>query len=576
MKQKRPMINTKNVVMYLGAAAISLIYFIFILKGSSPVYAINDDRAMYRIVSGEMTGKPDGHAIFILYPLSWFMSELFKIVPQIDWYAFTMLGCMCFSLSLLLYRILVQENRYKYWIAAGALLGFHILLYEYIIMFQFTIVAAVLGAAAIFWIMTMDDKKYSFGQIMVGVFLIFLTICVRKSVFFMCSPFIVTAYIYKNVKIEGRKLEVKRITAVVLSVIAVICVILIDKSAYRNEGWAEYLEYNSARSKIYDYYGYPEYEDYKLFYDECGISEEEYMCLKNYNLSLNYDGDLTEKLKTISKKGREIYQNDFRENIKLQIIKSKDVLLKEEFLPYHMTKILIGIFLLYCCFKLNKKWEGVIWITAFFFYLSEYTYLIFKGRLIFRVAVAMDIVFIFFSLSLLLSFSLRKEKLKEIPVFSVLSLILLLFFSYNSHLFARDEAIELRSGNAELQRITDYCKMREHNFYFSFGEVLTSTRNVSAERDIGSWNYTGFGGWTANSPLEKERLKKAGIEGLEDGIFKDNVFLISPAGDEMKEKMDALKQYLDSEYSRVSWRKVDVISGEFSDYKIWKIKVDSL
>ena len=49
-------------------------------------YDLNDDTTIKDILSGAYTGVPNGYAIQMLYPLSWFIAILYKAVPQLPWY----------------------------------------------------------------------------------------------------------------------------------------------------------------------------------------------------------------------------------------------------------------------------------------------------------------------------------------------------------------------------------------------------------------------------------------------------------------------------------------------------------
>ena len=46
-------------------------------------YEVNDDAAIVQILDGSYTGTPDGHAIFIKYPLSWIIAKLYELNPKL-------------------------------------------------------------------------------------------------------------------------------------------------------------------------------------------------------------------------------------------------------------------------------------------------------------------------------------------------------------------------------------------------------------------------------------------------------------------------------------------------------------
>ena len=67
----------KNKIIRHLLVIISVIFLfvaIYLLMGIN--YAVCDDTAMRNIASGAQTGTPDGHLVYIMYPLGWFMATL--------------------------------------------------------------------------------------------------------------------------------------------------------------------------------------------------------------------------------------------------------------------------------------------------------------------------------------------------------------------------------------------------------------------------------------------------------------------------------------------------------------------
>ena len=63
--------------------------YILVLWNLIPfVYGIIDDRSMMEIVSGQYLGMPDPHTIFMGYWYSLFLTGLYTVLPNVDWYAF--------------------------------------------------------------------------------------------------------------------------------------------------------------------------------------------------------------------------------------------------------------------------------------------------------------------------------------------------------------------------------------------------------------------------------------------------------------------------------------------------------
>ncbi len=71
----------KNKIIRHLLVIISVIFLfvaIYLLMGIN--YAVCDDTAMRNIASGAQTGTPDGHLVYIMYPLGWFMATLYKSI----------------------------------------------------------------------------------------------------------------------------------------------------------------------------------------------------------------------------------------------------------------------------------------------------------------------------------------------------------------------------------------------------------------------------------------------------------------------------------------------------------------
>ena len=67
-------------------------------KAAAPVYYLNDDVAMRSILSGAYTGSPDGHAVYMGYPLSALLSALYGLTEKlglfIPWFDLFLAGCI--------------------------------------------------------------------------------------------------------------------------------------------------------------------------------------------------------------------------------------------------------------------------------------------------------------------------------------------------------------------------------------------------------------------------------------------------------------------------------------------------
>ena len=95
------------------AFLITAVYFLAVWKWIGFSYAINDDINMRDIASGAYTGTPDGHLIFMLYPMGFVLKSLYQIWPGIEWYGVMMVGCYMLSMWVMLSGILLYDRKRK-------------------------------------------------------------------------------------------------------------------------------------------------------------------------------------------------------------------------------------------------------------------------------------------------------------------------------------------------------------------------------------------------------------------------------------------------------------------------------
>ena len=102
-------------------------------------FDLNDDVLMKDILSGAYTGVPESHNIQMLYPISLFISLLYRIGVNIDWYGIFLCACQYFCFGVLIYESVLRVGGLGKKVAVAALevlaiLGFflpHLLFVQY-------------------------------------------------------------------------------------------------------------------------------------------------------------------------------------------------------------------------------------------------------------------------------------------------------------------------------------------------------------------------------------------------------------------------------------------------------------
>ena len=103
-------IKKKNL---LWALLFPLLYMVILWNLTPFVYGIVDDRTMMEVVSGQYLGTPDPHTIFIGYWYSCLVAGLYRLIPNVDWYALGFLTLQGICLGMMVWRLLKEKERPK-------------------------------------------------------------------------------------------------------------------------------------------------------------------------------------------------------------------------------------------------------------------------------------------------------------------------------------------------------------------------------------------------------------------------------------------------------------------------------
>ena len=165
-------------------------------------------------------------------------------------------------------------------------------LYEAVFV-QYTVTAALLAACACFLVFT-SEKKETLREFLientVAIILVILAFNLRSEMLLLMSPFIAYTGIAKWS--QEKEIFAKETIKKYLGLIAVILVgavlsLLIDVLAYSGKDWKEFRDFFNARTQVYDYTWYPEYEEAKDFYRDLGVTPAKVTLIDNYNFGLD-------------------------------------------------------------------------------------------------------------------------------------------------------------------------------------------------------------------------------------------------------------------------------------------------
>ena len=346
---------------------------------STPVFYLNDDVTMRSILSGAYTGTPDGHAVYMQYPLSGVLAILYRVVGFMPWMELFFVGsvftCMVFF-----------AESFESWVR-GVLAAIAIYI-PFVLHTHYTLIAALLAATACF-LLTKGDKGIRSGV------LLLLSFLVRGQIGLLSIPFVLCAIVFRVIMIptserkgecirKGKWLAVLAISMLLCSVIHAVC--------YSSAEWKEYNAYNDARTQLYDYTDFLSttvYEEDSMIY---GMTAMEYDILYSYNnmLEPSIDG---ERMQDIANRITESMGDRTKEVSSLKDSVYKYYLqVRYNDSPYNyiwIAMVCLNVFSCVWC----KKWLNLGILSVLEIGRSLiWMYLIWKGRFPERVSVSLYLI----------------------------------------------------------------------------------------------------------------------------------------------------------------------------------------
>lgn len=549
----------------------------------SPVYGFNDDVMMRSILSGTYSGTPDGHAVYMRYPLTGILSTLYRVSSRIPWLTLFFAGCMAVCLFLIL-KTVCESLKGRVYRILGVTLTAEVLIMllarHYFVM-HYTIVAALLGGTAIL----LYAKKRRTGS------LLLLSLCymVRSQVFFMALPFLLVAALWefapllfrekiRSENVRSRLVQCGRYAAVLA--VGILCLSGLHRIMYGTEQWKEYQEYNDARTELYDYADILPYENYREIYEQLGISEEQYQVLEQYDAVLDMQIS-TEQLGSLAQAAKEAAAEQIgtRELLAKRFQEYYYRTLHETDYPYNaVVLVLYGVLLICCVWK--KQWmQGILVLLTGAGRSMIWLYLMMRGRYPERVTVSLYLIEALLLAGLCLSMFDRADAEPETneadrertgrgskPQLYAAAAGLLVFAlcmpaAWGTVKRGLKEAEEQRAEQETWEELREYMQEHPKNFYYIDVYSVVSVSGMQYERTEYE-NYMLLGGWMTRSALQLEKQQQTGyfsaLQALGEG---ENIYLV------MKKDRSVgwLEDYAASVDSAVSLQAYDRV-GEYVIY----------
>lgn len=590
------------------ALSVTTVLFLALSFFFDVVYCLNDDLMIQSILSGRYSGSPSGKAVYLSEPLSSLLAFLYRLLPSLPWLGLFLTGCYVLCFFLVLYVSLerlikgVEFTRKGRMIGIGCICMLAISIFcgfflSQFLMIHYTVVAAVLGGTAIYLFLLSEDTgewRDVLQNTWLPVLLLLLSYLVRTKVFFMALPFLAVAGLY-------RILRTKRFAPYLIPLImlgaGILFLMLIGRISYGSEAWREYLAYNDARTKLYDYVRIREEDEAVEYYAAQGYASEEMEIYRDYNILLNED--LTaEDFKKISsyeevdpKEQRTGFQK-FKEGFWLY---RHRMLGNTEDYPYNI--VMIALYIIAVLAIIGSKDKKCLWIIALLGVVrsSLWIYLLAAGRYPERIIISLYLIELLVLLAMIIDVmkkNFRPEAVVEIHkrnqdssaladkrigvimgrVGIVLVGIFLMILSLETAYQVLPKTLETMEQQMETNReedqLFDFMKSHPENLYLlDVYAVVNHTEYALKDYDGSYENYLLLGGWVSGSPLVTEKLSVWGYGSAFDALDNGgNVYLVLKEGFGMDP--EELENFYFWRTGRTAvFRRVEDVESDFDIYQ---------
>lgn len=556
----RPQLNT-----VFSLAMVAFLFLALILRFDF-YYDLNDDVLIKDIVSGAYTGIPDAHSIQMLYPLSLLISLLYRMIPVFPWQGMFLCAChgICFFLIAKRSLLFVERKINKMLLLlTQASLIMTLFLYEAVFV-QYTVTAALLAACACFLVFTSEkeeDVRSFLKEQWIPVVLVILAFNLRSEMLLLMSPFIAFTGIVKwsQEKPVFAKETVKKFVSLIAVIIAGFMLsLLMDVLAYSGKDWKEFRDFFDARTQVYDFTWYPQYEDAEEFYRGLGVTPVKVDLIDNYNFGLDESID-AEMLWSIAEYADTANMKaPLTDRLKDSLAEYKWRTFHEQDAPYNFFVLTAYGMVIALAFVFKDR--SAVWklpVLAIFRTIP-WMYVILAKRVPSRISHPLYYIELIILGAWMMSYCKRNKndvlscknerQYKGRSRSLATAMILLFIFSrmmFSGMLQKADEE-QLRRGevNAVMQQFVEYADLHpEDYFYMDVYSTVDFSEKMFANVDNSQKNYDILGGWLSGSPLQKNATIPYRDEAFSRAelLLQDNFYYVCEEGSDI--------EYLEDFYS---------------------------
>lgn len=532
---------------------VSFLLVVFMAMGISLVFgyafSTNDDAMLRNIINGNYTGTPDAHMVYIMYPLGFIWKCMYQMMPNVPWYDVFMVGMHYLCWYMILLRIMQQFERKAEKLLAAILAAAVLIIIDlpYLVMHQYTVLAAILAAVAIFWLITSRAETKAGYWVDRSICIIFLCCCLwlRKQVFFMALPiglFILLKEFGSTDKNIKKSILFKRLGLFLGIVVAIVTFsFVVEGIAYRDEEWKDFKIYNDARTDIYDYYGVPAYEEYAQAYEEIDISYGDWIVIDRYDSglvnSLTTDKMLEMAQWSIDKKEEsQQYYSVFRQGL----YSVCNEIFYNSVQPAGLCLCILYVVALLYAYRRGDK-NGFLCLCGLLVFQALFVgYFILQGRFPERISYGLYFMQICYLAGFLLGgvkdklYILRKDKFWCVALVAVLLIILASVGLYRVRMTI-NESNDIKASATDWKYVNEYfLQNADKKYCIVTKSFVFSTELMFDEEKVESDNVIRLGSWIQHSPLEAAHNSKLGVTEIGESILQDEqVYLVESAENDL-------------------------------------------
>ena len=560
--------------------AMGLVVCLFFIAGFffDFYYDLNDDVLIKDIVSGAYTGTPDAHSIQMLYPISFLISLFYRVIPALPWMGIFLCGAhgLCFYLIAKRSLTFVKSVKNKVCLLfIETVLILTLFLWE-LVMVQYTITAALLAACACFLVFSSErkDKVSDFWKEQIpAILLVILAFNVRSEMLLLMCPFIALTGILKwseEKEILAKENWKKYLGLIGMIAVGMILSLLVDAVAYSGQDWKIFRDFFDARTKVYDYTWYPDYEQAEDFYRDLGVTPAKYELIENYNFGLDESID-AELLWSIADYAEATGVKEFF------VSKMKGVVADYKWRTFHETDspynfLVLTTYGMVIALAVVFKDKSIIWKLPLMvvFRTIPWMYVIWADRVPNRISHPLYYIEFVILCAWMLTY-VRNSK-RSLVVAAVLLGVYALI-----HLPAAWQNVETEMQrreciNAAIKELDVYAKQNPGNFYYI--DVYSSvdfSEKMFEDVDNSQKNYDILGGWASGSPLQKQSTASYHEDKLSRAelLLQDNFYFVCEDGTDT----EFLEEFYSGHGMIVSAVEMDRIETEYKTLLIYKLEI---